>query len=672
MGIKISNLPSATLPLTGSELVPVVQSGVTSKAQIFDLLSGSNGSASVGFVQSGTGATSRTTQAKLRDVVSVKDFGAVGDGVTDDTAALQLAFNAINGTGKTLLLQKHRITATCTAPTNATISGGEINVQLTGANWDLSAAISIEEVENLTIDGVTFNGLSASSGSIFCNAIYIDYAWPGNTPSKNIKITNCIFNRLTGFGIAAQPIGGSGWTIANNTFVLEGAASTKRTAGGVSTEGVSAAMDLVFNTGNTYVDGLIFSNNNIIIDTSTQVYHGVSFKIQGAKNSSISGNNVTLLGSNGIFNHSSGFCELHLKSSNVVGNSFADPLNIAITTCLAISGCQNTTFSNNVVNGINIAIISYTRSSPAVQTSNLIFDGFSGTAIDPSNLIAAYCPVIFLSSGFTNAGIEVTNFTGSIANLCAAASTNIAVRNSRIKAMMFPNSITLARAAFFNCVFNPVTISQSNTIVATNRLYLQNSDIYFSDFYGTASMTGGDYIVEPQNTRLVNNRYINVTGGNPTGAVFQAINTGAQIISGSDTDIIEDVNSFINFSSKQFAVYTSGAYQKTTVGTATPVGAKWVRGDYVWNLQPTAAGYLGWTCVTSGYAVKGAWTTGAAYIIGDWVSNAGKIYRATTAGTAGATAPTHTSGTQSDGGVTWLFVATSATAAFKGGGLIET
>jgi Pectate lyase superfamily protein len=75
------------------------------------------GSGKVAFAAAATGS-GRTVQDKLRESVSVKDFGAIGDGIADDTAEIQAAINAVVVAGGALYFPAgtYKISAKLTIP----------------------------------------------------------------------------------------------------------------------------------------------------------------------------------------------------------------------------------------------------------------------------------------------------------------------------------------------------------------------------------------------------------------------------------------------------------------------------------------------------------------------------------------------------------------------------
>lgn len=58
----------------------------------------------VTFLQAGTGAVTRTAQSKMRDIFDARDYGAVADGVTNNTASVQSAINALGVYGGTVYI----------------------------------------------------------------------------------------------------------------------------------------------------------------------------------------------------------------------------------------------------------------------------------------------------------------------------------------------------------------------------------------------------------------------------------------------------------------------------------------------------------------------------------------------------------------------------------------
>lgn len=161
---------------------------------------------------------------RLRGFVTVKDFGAVGDGVTDDTAAIQAAINSqifSNRTGGEVYFPvgTYKITS-------ALIVLNASGVRLRGAGGNYSAAkitqattglasIILQNTENCVIGGFSISGLGSSD----VDSIGIQIKWDGTNGYNGLanSVEHCqISNVYT--GIACGALAGDSFSCAENTF----------------------------------------------------------------------------------------------------------------------------------------------------------------------------------------------------------------------------------------------------------------------------------------------------------------------------------------------------------------------------------------------------------------------------------------------------------------------
>ena len=208
----------------------------------------------VGFIQSGTGAVARTVQDKARESVSVKDFGAVGDGVTNDTVAIQTAINyaaplnipvvfpsgtyivtpatsqtgaASYNTALVMLSNMHII-----GQHGATIKVSD-NYSTNASPKELTIFSTVAHISNVTFEGITFdlngaNNLMSPSRPVSYNQ-FNHAAIMANGPTgymDDVWIDKCIFKNTAGVcfvvtalvAAATSPPLGLRWKITNNLF----------------------------------------------------------------------------------------------------------------------------------------------------------------------------------------------------------------------------------------------------------------------------------------------------------------------------------------------------------------------------------------------------------------------------------------------------------------------
>jgi hypothetical protein len=159
----------------------------------------------VSYLPAGTGAVVTTVQAKLRESVSVKDFGAKGDESTNDYAAIVLALAA--GAGKRIIFPAGTYVINYTPPTCFTLPA---NVVLEGEGDGLTV---LRFTASSTTLGVLFTQTSANATLKNLTVQIVEVAG-GQTSMLNWSANNLLLDNCTFIGGMTN----TGSTLNSNTY----------------------------------------------------------------------------------------------------------------------------------------------------------------------------------------------------------------------------------------------------------------------------------------------------------------------------------------------------------------------------------------------------------------------------------------------------------------------
>ena len=330
-------------------------------------------------------------QVQSKRVFDVRDYGATGDGVTDDTTAIQSAINDVNAVnGGTVYLpdgKVYGISATLTLGNNVRLTGGgELLLLSIPAG---GAMVKAESKSNVVIEGITFNGsgllatmgvvLKSCTNATVSNCIIYngnptgtDYsAIRGHRNNGNKYTYNHIYNWGDGiFGAVgatrAADFIDSNSVIAYNYIhdctvgsAIGGVFHSSKIVGNICADNAHSGIDIIgYATGSWCKDVLV--SENICFNNT---YRGIRNDLE---NSSAFCERITIAKNHVFSNGSGGIVVDGARGYNVTGNIVVNNTGSGI----ASNNIRNSKIENNLI---------YDDLVTAVMTYGILMQSTAGT-----------------------------------------------------------------------------------------------------------------------------------------------------------------------------------------------------------------------------------------------------------------------------------------------------
>jgi len=601
--------------------------------------------ANVVYDPAGTGAVATTVQAKLRETVSVKDFGAVGDGVTDDTAAIQAAidalFPAMNNFAQTPKLHF--------PAGNYLISSGII-INSAGVNPAGASPI------HMYGDGIYSTQITAKPGSAI-NAMF-EFRGPA-AGSSTWESTICDMfigcyghanYGIAGFGDARVP-----YLQLTNVFIREplldgiyirdayGMIFQHVTVRGAGRDGFA----LFNNSGSGQNNGALLNGclGWVCTRFGFNVYDSYAVHFNTCIVEGNAGGGIFIGPSKSVFvdncyfeaNASTGITFTSPTTFSVKGDIIisrsptqidaAFPANVTVSNCFTSpsTGQECFVFGNNT----SALIIENCRNNSTTTFPDLV--RYFGTLATSASYGSPYNLSIRNNVNFSTL-INIENLPNTILGVSPTTVLIDAAQKQNIAELELNRWVNVAsgsggvwRRSSTTFPFNPNVpvweIDASGFSGGSHAYGFSINAANYPNYHGRWMQffvfTKKNAVGNVSNIRALvagafdGAFYTTNTDWKVNGGIFKMPTSGTILFGVNkigDSDIVQVACPVLcELGADVKALYGAIGNQIQFYGATAPVVGTWKRGDIVWNTTPSAAGVPGWVCVTAG--TPGTWKT---------------------------------------------------------------